>query len=96
MRFVIKVVALADFRVKLTFDDGVVKTVSLKEQLKGPIWKPVRKASYFRRVSVGPCGCIQWPNGADICPDLLYHGGAPPWALKRQKVVMRNGIVSCG
>lgn len=96
MRFVTKVVPLADFKVKLTFDNGVVKTISLKDQIWGPIFKPVRKAAYFRRVTVGPCGCIQWPNGADICPDLLYHGGPPPWALKRRKVVVRDGIVSCG
>jgi hypothetical protein len=73
-------------RVKLTFNNGVTKTVDLSSRLHGPMFGKLRAKRAFKRVRVGEGGCLEWPSGADICPNLLYYGGPPPWARKLLKV----------
>lgn len=79
---------LEDFRVKLGFTDGTEKFVDLEPYLWGPVFESIRKdRKKFLKVRV-EYGTIAWPNGADLCPDVLYYGGTPPWAkayLRRQK-----------
>jgi hypothetical protein len=66
------------YTVRLTFTDGTRKDIDLAPFLKGPIFEPLRDPAKFREVAVDPeLGTIVWPNGADICPDVLYHGRTP-------------------
>ena len=72
------VTPLAGYTVRLTFTDGSRKDVDLGPYLMGPVFEPVRDLARFREVTVDPeLGTIVWPNGADICPDVLYHGRTP-------------------
>jgi hypothetical protein len=71
---------LPKFKVRLKFKNGVTKTVDLSDRLNGPLFSKLRSRKVFARVKVDEAGGLEWPNGADICPDLLYYGGAPPWA----------------
>jgi len=70
---------LEGFRVRLEFTDYSVKEIDLGPFLDGPIFAPLREnADLFRRVRVdSDLGTIVWENGADICPDVLYHGRTP-------------------
>lgn len=71
------------FRVHLTFSDGSEKSIDLGPFLKGPVFELLRDSARFREVFVDPeLGTIVWPNGADICPDVLYHGRTPAAAEK--------------
>lgn len=73
-----EVTALKGYSVRLTFTDGSRKDVDLAPYLKGPVFEPLRDPAKFREVAVDPeLGTIVWPNGADICPDVLYHGRIP-------------------
>jgi len=67
------------YRVHLTFSDGTERDIDLEPYLKGPsVFEPLRDPARFREVAVDPeLGTIVWPNGADICPDVLYHGRSP-------------------
>lgn len=76
------VTPLPKFRVRLKFKNGVVKTVDLSGQLRGPIFSKLRSTRAFRRVRIDEAGGLEWPNGADICPDFLYYNGNPPWARR--------------
>ena len=82
MTFVVRVsavVPLERFEVRLSFTDGSERVVDLDRYLRGPVFEKVRSdPAYFRSVAVdADFGTLVWPNGADICPDVLYHGRTP-------------------
>jgi hypothetical protein len=68
-----KVEPTSDFELICTFDNGLVKQYDVKPLFKksGPILEPLRKAAYFKRVFL-EMGAPAWPNGFDICADLIY------------------------
>lgn len=82
---------LEGYCVRLGFTDGTEKIVDLDKFLWGPIFQPIREdRSLFLQAFVDPeTRTLAWPNGADLCPDVLYYGGPPPWAQKHLKKVAR-------
>jgi len=76
---VVAVECLGGFRLVLTFEGGERREVDLGNRLyfEG-VFQPLRTPAFFRQVRVNPdVGTIVWPNGADICPDVLYEWGTP-------------------
>jgi len=75
---------LKDFWVRLKFTDDTQKEINLEPYLHGLIFEPIRNDSkMFRSVKVDKrMGTIVWDNGADIDPDVLYHGLKPAWMEK--------------
>jgi hypothetical protein len=81
MRFVKKARYLSEYKLRLTFDNGVIKEVDLAPYLRGEIFKPLKNLAYFKTVKVNPdLDTITWENGADLSPDFLYEIGQ---AVKR-------------
>ena len=76
MRLVTRVQPTSDFKLMCTFDNGEVKAFDVMPYLKkrGPVIAPVRKLSFFKKVFL-EAGAPTWPNGYDICPDLIYMEG---------------------
>ena len=71
---------LAGFAVHVTFTDGSERDIDLEQYLHGPVFEQIRNdPETFRQIMVDK-GALAWPNGANIDPDTLYYGGAPPWA----------------
>lgn len=73
-----KVKYLEGYKLMLVFSNKKVKVVDFESKLKNAkgIFAPLKKQDYFRKVSVDDCHLsICWPNGADICPDMLYEMG---------------------
>ena len=84
---VTEVEALADYTLRLTFDDGSERVVDLGDELWGPMGEPLRDPTYFRQVRVDPeLRTVVWPNGFDLDPDVL-HGrrsrDSPPSARRQ-------------
>ena len=73
------VTCLDGFRVRVLFHDDSERVIDLEPYLVGPIFAPLRRdPRLFRAVRVDPeSETLSWPNGADICPDVLYHGRRP-------------------
>ena len=70
---------LDGYRVELSFSDGVRGIVDLANRIvgRGGVFGPLEVPEFFRQLSVDhELGTIVWPNGADICPDLLYAWAA--------------------
>jgi len=60
------------YRIQLRFNDNTAKIVDFRKWLDGPVFKPLKDPSYFRRFFV-EAGTVVWPNGADIAPETLYE-----------------------
>jgi len=65
---------LEDHRLYVAFDDGTSGTVDLAAMIRfDGVFAPLQDADYFARVRVDPeLGTVVWPNGADLCPDVLH------------------------
>lgn len=61
-----------EYRIRLSFSEGTVKTVDFRKWLDGPVFEPLKDASYFQRFFL-EAGTVVWPNGADIAPETLYE-----------------------
>lgn len=68
---------LHDFVLELTFSNGSKGQVDLREWIEkanpAGVFAPLRDPAYFAQVELwAEAGTIRWPNGADLCPDVLY------------------------
>ena len=67
---------VADYRLRLSFTDGVVAEVDFASRIlgRGGVFKPLSDIGYFSQVRLdAEAGTIVWPNGVDFCPDVLYE-----------------------
>jgi hypothetical protein len=65
-------------RVQLTLTDGRVIERDLGPLLAGAVFSEIQSdQARFREMRVEG-GTLVWPNGADLCPDVLIWGGLPP------------------
>ena len=80
---VILVEPLERFQLRLTFDDGFIRTVNLEPWLEGAIFEPLRTSeAYFRTVHLER-GTIAWANGANIDSDVLRYDFLKPAGMKQ-------------
>jgi len=74
-----KVEYLNEFKLLLTFNDKKRKTVDLKKysnEKPETVFYPFRDLEFFKSVKIDQhTGTIVWPNGVDLCPDVLYEIG---------------------
>ena len=56
----------------VTFTDGSRRDVDFKPYLHGRLFGELLPEARFREIRVQD-GAVAWPNGADICPDVLYY-----------------------
>jgi len=61
-----------EFKIHLSFNDGVSATVDFSGWLDGPVFEPLKDPAYFGRFFLDG-GTVAWPNGADIAPETLYE-----------------------
>jgi hypothetical protein len=67
---------LKDYELELAFTDGTVSTLDFRNRVtrRGGVFAPFESIDFFKQVSVDPeAGTIVWPNGVDLCPDVLYE-----------------------
>lgn len=76
---VTEVEPLEGHRLRVVFNDGVVREVDCSFLLRGTLGEPLRDPSYFRQARVDEeARTVVWPNGLDPAPELLHGDYAPP------------------
>jgi len=64
---------LGGFRLRLTFDDGLVRELDFGGLLPGGVFEPLHDLLFFARVAVDEeLGTIVWPNEVDLDPVVLH------------------------
>lgn len=84
---------IKEYKLQLTFSDETVKIVDLETMIKKSrgIFLPLKDIEYFKKVALDDCQLsICWPNGADICPDVLYAMGKTAKTQSSQKSKTRS------
>jgi hypothetical protein len=86
---IIRVSYLSDYKLILTFDDKSKRIIDLEQcinEVKGSRFQELENIEYFKKVRADrELGTIVWPNGYDICPDMLYHMGEEVKSHMRKK-----------
>jgi hypothetical protein len=63
---------LGGHRVQVTFKDGYTGKIDLGPMIEhGPIFAPLRRESFFRKVNVSDWGVLEWPGEIDLSPGSL-------------------------
>ncbi len=85
-----------DYRFTLRFADGVRAELDFSALIRqAGIFEALRDRQTFRHALIDPeSQTLVWPNGADVCPDVLYHlatGAALPGPLPRPPATLIRG-----
>ena len=85
---VIAVEVIENYRLRLTFEDGVVGDVSFIDRDWRGVFESFKDPAVFAQVFVdAELGTIAWPGGLDMAPEPLYDAArehpAPHTAARR-------------
>ncbi len=74
------------YKLKLHFNDRKVKIVDLEKMIKKVknMFLPLVDVEYFKSVTCDGT-TICWPNGVDLCPDVLYAMGESFFQTPRKR-----------
>ena len=69
---------ISDYRVILEFDNGEYRVVSVQPYIeKGGVFEALKDPRMFKTAHVSESNTIEWENGVDLDPDVLYAQSAP-------------------
>jgi hypothetical protein len=67
---------LADYELLLAFDNGEQRAFDVKPYLSTGVFAALKDQGLFRSVRVS-FDTVEWANGADLCPEVLYSDSRP-------------------
>jgi hypothetical protein len=69
----IKVEALPQYGLRITFADGAQGVVDLSDDVGQGVFGPLKDETFFRTVHIGDHGQIAWSDEIEICADAAYR-----------------------
>lgn len=71
-----KVEYINGYKLKLIFNDGKTKIIDFESRLETAknMFLPLKDVDFFKKVKSDGTTLV-WPNGLDLCPDVLYSLG---------------------
>ncbi len=87
LKDIVKARPLEGYRIYIRFEDGAEGEVDLSKLVEFTgVFRALRDPEEVRKVTVNPeLGTIDWPNGADLDPDVLYS------RITGQAIVLARG-----
>ena len=84
---------LEEYKIRLWFNNGMVRDVDLSDSLNGEIFKPLLDKEYFKNFTIH-FNTIEWENGADFAPEYLFEKGIAVYDIteKPTGMVAENDI----
>lgn len=75
MRSISKADYLHDYKIKVVFDNGIVKVCDLSKwnKFKG-VFEDLKDKEKFQQFYIED-GVLKWSDWQDVCPDKLYQEG---------------------
>lgn len=67
---------LPDFRLLITFENGERRIFDVTPYMDKGMFRELRDASAFNNARIS-FDTVEWPNGADLCPETLYADSVP-------------------
>ena len=64
--------ALKDYELELTFDNNEKKIFDVKPYMDTGLFAKLKDENFFKMVRVS-FDTIEWPNGIDLDPEVLYE-----------------------
>ena len=65
---------LEEYKIQLTFRDGKVGVIDLKNSLNGKVFEPLKDIENFKKFAIHPeIRILTWESGADIAPEFAYE-----------------------
>ncbi len=65
---------VAQFTLKVVFDDSTSQVIDFRPVLKGELYGPLNDPVVFDQVQIDPeVHTLVWPNGADFDPAILHN-----------------------
>lgn len=65
---------VADYTLKIKFDDESTQTINFRPVLQGALFGPLQDSALFNQVEIDPeVHTLVWPNGADFDPETLHN-----------------------
>jgi len=67
---------LQDYRLLISFENGEQRVFDVKPYLDDGVFRELCNEAIFNAVRVS-FDTAEWPNGADLCPEVLYSASVP-------------------
>lgn len=71
-----QVKTLPEFRLLITFENGEEKIFDVRPYLGKGVFRELKDLNLFNRAKIS-FDAVEWPNGADLCPETLYQESLP-------------------
>jgi len=67
---------LPDYRLLITFENGEQRIFDVRPYLGKGLFRELWNVAQFNTVHVS-FDTVEWANGADLCPEVLYGASVP-------------------
>jgi hypothetical protein len=71
---IVEATPLADYQLRVRFNDGLEGIYSVDPARRGGLFAPLLAQDVFEAVTINTdFGCVEWPGGIDLCPTTMHR-----------------------